>query len=95
MSTSSHCLVDLNRTNAAPVDYDGILNLEWLKLFPSGDDFTSKHKFVAPDNIAIKMNAPLAGTAAESAQMVLRPLTRRQLALAPVLAPAPAHVLWV
>ncbi len=35
-----------------------------LKRYPSGDDFTGKREFVAPNNVAIKISEPLAGTAA-------------------------------
>ena len=55
MSTSPHSILDRERTIAAPVDYEGILNME-----ASGDDFTGKCEFVAPDNVAIKITIELA-----------------------------------
>ena len=70
------CIIDRrgNRTMYAPVDNDGILNLEGSSGLPMatttlakrefGNDFTCKREFVAPDNVAIKITEPLAGTPA-------------------------------
>ncbi len=63
MSTLQNCIINRNRTIAESVNTNCTLNLEGSS-GPSGDDCTGKRKFVATNNIAIKITEQLAGTAA-------------------------------
>ncbi len=61
-STSPQCILDSDRTIAAPVDYEGILKIQGASGLSLA--ITFKCKFVAPNNVAIEITELLAGAAA-------------------------------
>ncbi len=77
MSTSPHCIINRGRTIAAPVDYEGILNME------SSNDLPLATTSLANANSSSSTTLPSRSLSRWQAQppMVLRPRKRRQLGL--------------
>ncbi len=60
--SSPQHILNRSRTIAAPVVYKGVLKMEGVSRLVLTKTF--KRKFIAPNNVAVEINEPLAGIAA-------------------------------